>query len=132
MDEDQDLREKPENPGHEIVRWLGPAGCALVLLLTAAALVMLLTHGSDPIPGYAAPHDAAYYAVHTDELAAELETGVFPHLAGSASCEAGDGTVTVTLTGDGWAADRAVILRYYDERLFVFITPQAERQNKAG
>ena len=65
-------QQQPENPGVQIVRWLRPAGCVLVLLLSALMLVFCFTQGRDPIPGYEPPHDDAYYAQHLPELAEEL------------------------------------------------------------
>lgn len=115
--------KRPENPGVQMVRWLKPGGCILVLALTVIAMLYLFTSGRDPVPGYAPPQSSEYYAAHLDELAQELTANVLPHLSGAVSAEVSGDTVAVTLTGADYAVARAAILRYYDQSLFTFITP---------
>lgn len=112
--------QQPENPGIQIVRWLRPAGCVLVLLITVLMLVFCFTQGRDPIPGYEAPHDAEYYAQHLPELAEELNTHVLPEVDETAFAAADGETVTVTMDAERLAVTRAAVLRYYDVSLFVF------------
>lgn len=115
------VEERRPSAGQELVKWLKPGGCVLVLVLTALAMVVLLTAGRDPIPGYAPPHDSQYYAQHLSELKTELETNVFPQLTGVAGCEVAGGRLTVTLTGGDYAVARAALLHYYDKALFNFV-----------
>lgn len=115
-------RERPEDPGAQIVRWLGPVGCVLVLLLSAVGFVFCLTYGTDPVPGYEPPHDTAYYAAHLPELAQELNEHVLPQVEESASAAAGTARVTVTMDESRLANTRAAVLRYFDESLLVFET----------
>lgn len=112
--------QEPENPGVQIVRWLRPAGCVLVLLISALMLVFCFTQGKDPIPGYEPPHDAAYYAQHLPELAEELNTHVLPEVDETASAAADGSTVTVTIDAQRLAVTRAAVLQYYDASLFIF------------
>ena len=89
----------------------------LAVLVTA----ICLTSGRSPIPGYAPPEDAAYYAANPDALAAELEEHVFPALEDyTLTAVAGDDSVTVTVESGNFAAARAAILRYFDESLLDF------------
>ncbi|NCB50465.1 MAG: hypothetical protein EOM54_01100 [Clostridia bacterium] len=112
------------NPGQEIVKWLKPAGCALVLIITALVMIMLFTSGKDPVEGYAAPQTSEYYAGHTEELKAELEQNFFPRITGVGDCEITDeGKLRIILTGEDFAVARSAILRYYDDTLFEFIVP---------
>lgn len=72
-----------------------------MLLLSVLMVVFCLTRGANPVPGYTPPHDSDYYAQHLDELAQELNANVLPVLDETAHAEAGDGTVTVTASGQG-------------------------------
>lgn len=112
--------ESKPSTGQDFIKKIGPAGCALFLLLAALTAVLCLTVGRAPIPGYKPPHDTAYWAAHTDELAAELTDNVLPRLEYSARAEADGNVVVVTIDPDGFAVTRAAILRYFDESLFSF------------
>lgn len=120
---------EPENPGVQIVRWLRPAGCVLVLLISALMLVFCFTQGKDPIPGYEAPHDTAYYAQHLPELAEELNAHVLPEVDETASAAVDGDTVTVTIDAQRLAVTRAAVLRYYDTSLFVFESVETTSEN---
>ncbi|MEG2007616.1 MAG: hypothetical protein RR055_02205 [Oscillospiraceae bacterium] len=122
--------KKIENPGAQIVRWLKPGGCILVLVLTAVAMFLMFTSGSNPIKGYEPPQSSEYYARHLDELQTELETNVFPKLSGIGACEVRDGRLAVTLTGADYAVPRSAILQYYDRALFEFIIPTQPQQKE--
>jgi hypothetical protein len=112
------------SPGQEIVKWLKPAGCALVLLLTALAMFLLFTVGKDPVKDYVPPQTSEYYSAHPEELKSELEQNVFPALSGVQDCVVTDGgKLRITLTGDDYAVARSAILRYYDQALFEFVVP---------
>ena len=122
-------QQQPENPGVQIVRWLRPAGCGLVLLLSALMLVFCFTQGRDPIPGYEPPHDDAYYAQHLPELAEELNAHVLPEVDETASAAADGSTVTITMEARRLANTRAAVLRYYDVSLFVFEPIETTTEN---
>lgn len=121
--------QEPENPGVQIVRRLRPAGCVLVLLISALMLMFCFTQGKDPIPGYEPPHDAAYYAQHLPELAEELNVHVLPEVDETASAAADGSTVTVTIDAQRLAVTRAAVLRYYDVSLFVFEPVETASEN---
>lgn len=122
-------QQQPENPGVQIVRWLRPAGCVLVLLLSALMLVFCFTQGRDPIPGYEPPHDDAYYAQHLPELAEELNAHVLPEVDETASAAADGSTVTITMEAQRLANTRAAVLRYYDVSLFIFEPIETTTEN---
>lgn len=117
------MEERRPSAGEEMVKWLKPGGCVLVLVLTALALLVLFSAGRNPIPGYTPPHDSDYYALHPEELKTELETHVFPQLSGVSGCEISDGRLVVTLTGEDYAVARSALLHYYDKTLFEFVVP---------
>lgn len=108
--------------GEQFVKWLRPAGCVLFLAVAVLVTVVCLTAGKDPIPGYEPPRDTAYYAQHLDELQAELEANVFPHLEGVVGCGAAGDTLEVRLAEQTFAKTRSAILQYYDLSLFTFIS----------
>ena len=109
--------------GEDFVKWLRPAGCALFLGILILVLIICFSSGRDPIPGYAPPHDTAYYAQSAEtmeELKAELEENVFPQLEGVLQCEARGGVLEIQINSEHFAVTRAAILRYYDSSLFEF------------
>lgn len=106
--------------GQETVKFLKPAGCILVLLLTVAVMYSLFSATRPPISGYVAPNSSEYYAEHLDELKLELETNVFPQVGGIAACEISGDTLTIYFKHKDHVIERAAILRYYDESLFTF------------
>ena len=110
--------------GEEFVRMLRPFGCFLFLAASALILLLCLTSGRDPIPGYESPYDTAYYTEHadgTETLIRELNENVFPHLDGVLDCYAdADGAVVIVIESDSFAISRSAVLRYFDESLFEF------------
>ena len=106
--------------GQDFIRRIRPVGAALFLLLAVAVAAVCLTSGRDPIPGYQAPQDTAYYAANPAALQAELEANVFPHLNGVRGCREADGKLEIILLGSDYAVTRAAILRYFDRNLFIF------------
>lgn len=111
------------HPGFQIAGRLKLGGCILVLVLTAAALIILLTSGTEPIKGYKPPMSSEYYGTHMDEFRAELEENVFPRLKNVESWSVKDGKMYIVLTGEDYAVARAALLHYYSGDLFVFASP---------
>lgn len=112
--------EEKRDPGRELVTWLRPGGCILVLLVSVLCVAMMLTSGPKKIDGYVPPESDAYYAQHLDELQAELEANVFPELEGIVDCENSGQSLVITLEQDAFIKTRAAILQYYGRELFVF------------
>jgi hypothetical protein len=110
------------NSGQQFVKMLRPLGCVLFLLMAVGVTLICFTAGRDPIPGYAAPEDTAYYAEHLDALQQELETSVFPQLQGVVGSEITGDQLTVQIDGESFAVTRSAILRYFDESLFLFVS----------
>lgn len=110
--------------GEEFVKMIRPFGCVLFLVASVLILILCLTSGRDPIPGYESPHDTAYYtenAAATEELIQELNNRVFPELDGVLDCRTDeDGAVVITIDSACFAVTRSAILRYFDESLFEF------------
>lgn len=112
------------SPGQEIVKWLKPAGCALVLIVTALVMLVLFSSGRNPVAGYSPPQTSEHYATHPEELKTELEQHLFPALSGVEDCRVTEaGKLRITLTGRDYAVARSAVLRYYDKGLFEFVTP---------
>lgn len=113
--------KKPEQSGQWLWKNLKPFGCILCLVLMVAMIAVCFTAGTDPIPGYEPAMDEEYYAENIDELIAELEANVFPHVEGVLGCEAVDGKVAVTIAEGSFAVTRSAIIQYFDIELFEFI-----------
>lgn len=110
-----------DTAGQAFVKTIRPAGMALFLLLAVLVTAICLTSGRDPIPGYAPPETADYYAAHPEELISELETHVFPALPDyDMTARLADGGVTVAIDSDHFVVGRAALLRYFDESLLTF------------
>ena len=117
MSEEKEYRE---SAGQEFARAVKPAGCVLLLLILIGVLYICFTSGKDPIPGYEAPQDTAYYVQHLQELKTELETNVFPELEGIEGSDVEGDHLNIRIQSDSFAVSRAAILRYYDLSLFEF------------
>lgn len=107
--------------GEEFIKKIRPAGCVLFIALAVLVAAVCLTAGRDPIRGYEAPQTDEYYAQHLDELQAELEANVFPHLEGVIGSSIGDGILIIELDTNSFAVTRSAILYYYDESLFELV-----------
>lgn len=112
------------NTGQEFVKAIRPAGCILFLLISIYFLVFCFTAHGTTIPDYESPHNTSYYSQSDDtllELKTELETNVFPHMAGIKDCKVENRKLQITIDNDSFANGRATILKYYDKSLFDFV-----------
>ena len=116
------MNEEKVTAGEGFVKMLRPVGCVVFLILAVAVTVLCFTAGSDPIRGYEAPEDTVYYAAHLEDLQAELEANVFPHLEGVLESAVTGDKVTVTVAEDHFAVTRSAILRYFDESLLEIVS----------
>ncbi|MBQ3404808.1 MAG: hypothetical protein IJG63_05280 [Oscillospiraceae bacterium] len=106
--------------GINFARYIGPAGCAIVLVFMIAVILTCITSGRDPIPGYEPPRSMDYYAQNPEELALELRENVLPELEGGVDAQVSGDTVTVTVRKDKFAVTRSAVLRYFDSALLEF------------
>ncbi|MBE7016972.1 MAG: hypothetical protein E7420_02265 [Ruminococcaceae bacterium] len=113
--------KKPVQSGQWLWKNLKPFGCILCLVIMVLTVIICLTAGKDPIPDYEPPRDSDYYAENIEELAAELEENVFPHLEGVVGWESAGERLVITLEEDNFAADRSALLQYFDTELFEFV-----------
>ena len=113
--------KKPQQSGQWLWKNLKPFGCILCLVLMVAMILVCLTAGSDPIPGYQPPESMEYYADNPAELVSELERSVMPHVEGIVSCAEGEGKVLITIEEHRFAAARSAVIQYFDIELFEFI-----------
>ena len=116
-----DPEKREINPGKELVLAMRPLGCILVVIFTIACMALMLKSGPEDIDGYVPPESDAYYAQHLDELQLELETHVFPELEGIRSCENTGNVLEIVIDSEHYIASRAVIIRYFDRELFLFV-----------
>ena len=110
--------------GQDFAKKIGPIGGAFFLLLFVVFLVYCFTAGTNPIPGYEAPHDSSYYsqnATTLSELKTELETNVFPKINGIEYCTLSTGKLEITIDNGSYTKSRSAILKFYDKSLFEFI-----------
>jgi len=108
--------------GQDFVKKIGPWGCVLFLCLAILSTALCFTVGANPLPGYEAPRDTAYYAQNLEELAAELNENVLPLLDDPATAAVSGDKVLITVQGQSYVPDRAAILHYFDESLLLFET----------
>ena len=127
MDEERlkDIARSPKESqkltsGQWLWKKIKPAGCIAVLGMAVIALIICFAAGSNPIDGYSAPHDTAYYAENFPELASELNANVLPQLKGNGYAEAGEEKVCVTIDEYYFASARSGVLHYFDESLIDF------------
>ena len=116
--------------GQDFAKKIGPFGGGFFLLLFVIFLVYCFTAGTNPIPGYAAPHESSYYSQNDTtlaELETELETNVFPKLSGEESCQIADSKLAVTLDSANFAKSRSAILKFYDKSLFEFYKADSQQ-----
>lgn len=113
--------KKTERSGQWLWRNLKPFGCILCLVLMVAMILICLTAGTDPIPGYEPPMDSGFYASDTGALERELEENVLPHLEGIVDCAQADGKIVLTIEEAFFAKSRSAVLRYFDGELFEFV-----------
>lgn len=106
--------------GQDFVKKIGPWGCGLFLALFVLVTALCLTSGANPLPGYEAPHDTAYYAQYPQELAGELNANVLPRLDDPAHAAVTEGKVLVTVEASSFVPVRAALLHYFDESNLLF------------
>ena len=113
--------KKPEQSGQWLWKNLKPFGCILCLVIMVAAIVICLTAGRDPIPGYEPPMAVEYYAGAPEELKAELEANVLPHLEGIVSCEVAEGRVVLSIDSGYFAVSRSAVGQYFGFEIIEFV-----------
>ena len=110
--------------GQDFAKKIGPIGGGFFLLLFVIFLVYCFTAGTNPIPGYEAPHDSSYYSQNDTtlaELKTELENNVFPKINGIGECQIVNDKLTITIDSANYSKSRSAILKYYDKSLFEFL-----------
>ena len=115
-------QNKPARPdsGQQFVKWIGPAGIVLFLGLLVFFFIFCFSGGDGSIDGYTPPYDSGYYALHLDELKAELEGEMLPLLGRRADISVTGDALTVKISDSDYAYVRRSMLHYYDKALFVF------------
>ncbi len=112
--------------GSQFVKWLRPAGCAAVLILSVLATVLLFTARGTPVAGYTPAESADYYAEHPEALLREVQTEILPKIdAEGVELTLSEGTIRVTGPELPLHNARLAIIHYFDEEQFEFteVTP---------
>lgn len=115
----EEFQEEYVNPGQQWAQRLGVIGGIVVLLFSLTFVLTMLTAGPEKLD-YTPAHDTAYYLQNLDELQAELEREVFPHVEGVQFCEEADGKLIVGIREKYYLDTRAVIIDLFDRELFIF------------
>ena len=108
-----------ETPGQQWAQRLGVIGGILVLLFSLVFVLTMLMAGPEKLD-YTPAHDTAYYMQNMDELQAELEQEVFPHVEGIESCELVDDKLVISIRQSKFIETRAVIIDLFARELFLF------------
>lgn len=108
------------------IKTLKPLGVIIILFCAVAAIVMCFTTDFGIPERYESLHDTEYYAQNRqtmEELEQELSENVFPNLEGIVSHHVSEATnkLEVTISKAQFKKMTAVILRDFDESLFVFL-----------
>lgn len=114
--------------GQDFIKKIRPIGVALFLILFVLFLHISFSSGANPIPGYAPPQTAAYYAQSAQtlaELKTELEANVFPRLPGVTGCETEDGKLVISIDSATFATTRSAIEKFFGDTLFEFVKSEA-------
>lgn len=119
MEQNEQEQWEYETPGQQWAQRLGVIGGILVLLFSLVFVLTMLSAGPEKLD-YIPIHDTAYYAQNIDELQAELEREVFPHVEGIISCEAEEDRLVVGIRSSKYIETRAVIIDLFDRELFLF------------
>ncbi|MFB0919910.1 MAG: hypothetical protein QMB62_03365 [Oscillospiraceae bacterium] len=111
--------------GQDFIKKIRPVGVAMFLMLFILFLVICFTARPDPLAGYEAQHDAAYYSQNDTtlgELKEELEANVFPKLTGVESCTISEGRLEVVIDSATFKDCRSALLKHFDESLFELVS----------
>ena len=106
--------------GQEFAKNIRPIGWIMFLGIGMLVTAICFTSGSNPLPGYVAPHTSEYYSENLPELQAELEQNVLPNLSGGAKCHVSGNVIVIDIKESSFAMTRGAILKYYDKKLFEF------------
>ena len=107
--------------GQEFAKKLGVAGAIFVLALGVVFTALLFVSRGTPVEGYEKPESDEYYALHPEELLAEVEGRLLP-MAGlsGVTAELRDGKIAVSGQKMPLHEARLAIIHYFDEDLFEF------------
>ena len=111
--------------GSDFLRKIGPIGAAIILIFSVVGTIMLFTVDFGYPPHYISLHDTEYYAQneHTmTELLEELRDNIFPSLEGiqDSFVMPGGSFIVISTEKEHYDRVRAIILRDFDESLFIF------------
>jgi len=111
--------------GSDFVKKVGPVGIILILVISAAGIILSYTADLGVPERYYSKQNTEYYAQNADtmnELLAELREFVFPSLDGitQSYLSEGGGVIVIFIDEINYNKVRAVILRDFDESFFEF------------
>jgi hypothetical protein len=111
--------------GEDFVKKIGPFGAALVLVLSAVAIILAFTIDLGVPERYVSLHDTEYYMQNTEtmaELLDELREHVFPRLEGiTNSYVSPNGDVVVIYINEAdFEKTRGTIVRDFEDIMFEF------------
>jgi len=111
--------------GSDFVKKVGPVGIILILVISAAGIILSYTADLGVPQRYESKHDTSYYARDAETMAqllAELREFVFPSLEGIVDSYVSNdgGHIVIHVETRQLNKVRAVILRDFDESLFAF------------
>ncbi|MBR0063819.1 MAG: hypothetical protein IJP67_06605 [Oscillospiraceae bacterium] len=107
--------------GEEFIKWIRPAGAAVILVLFIVVTAMLFTVKGVAVEGYTPSESREYYAEHVDELCGEVNERLIPKMGlEGVSAEVRDGVIAVSGDGESVQKLRFALIHYFNEDQFVY------------
>lgn len=109
------------NAGADFVKWIRPAGAAVILALFILVTFMLFTVRGVAVEGYAPSETREYFSAHTEELCAEVNERLIPKMGlEGVFAEVKDGVIAVSGEKEGVRKLRFAVIHYFNEKQFSF------------
>lgn len=109
------------NAGESFVKWIRPAGAAVILGLFIIVTIMLFTVKGVAVEGYTPSESREYYSQHVDELCDEVKERLIPKMGlEGVACEVRSGVIAVSGDKESVQKLHFAVIHYFNENQFAF------------